>query len=98
MYTRAKEIGGKVMAGGENRMIQPAAPRCGQVAQVDRFVADVVEKDTIHIHLRSLVVQTVMARVPSDVASVMVRVPELGADVTVLEGRGSFSRVYTKRT
>ena len=24
--------------------------------------------------------------------------PELGADVTVLEGRGSFSRVYTKRT
>ena len=75
MYTRAKKIGGKVMAGGENRMIQPAAPRCGQVAQVDRFVADVVEKDTIHIHQRSLVVQTVMARVPSDVASVMVRVP-----------------------
>ena len=25
--------------------MQPAAPRCGQVAQVDRFVADVVEKD-----------------------------------------------------
>ena len=98
MYTRAKEIGGKVMAGGENRMMQPAAPRWGQVAQVDRFVADVVEKDTIHIHQRSLVVQTVMARVLSDVASVMVRVPELGADVTVLEGRDSFSRVYTKRT
>ena len=75
MYTRAKEIGRKVMAGGENRMMQPAAPRCGQVAQVDRFVADVVEKDTIHIHQRSLVVLTVMARVPSDVASVMVRVP-----------------------
>ena len=50
MYTRAKKIGRKVMAGGENRMMQPAAPRCGQVAQVDRFVADVVEKDTIHIH------------------------------------------------
>lgn len=31
-------------------MMQPAAPRCGQMAQVDRFVADVVEKDTIHIH------------------------------------------------
>ena len=57
-----------------------------------------MEKDTIHIHQRSLVVQTVMARVPSDVASVMVRVPELVADVTVLEGRDSFSRVYTKRT
>ena len=98
MYTRAKKNGRKVMAGGENRMMQPAAPRCGQVAQVDRFVADVVEKDTIHIHQRSLVVQTVMARVPSDVASVMVRVPELVADVTVLEGRDSFSRVYTKRT
>ena len=78
--------------------MQPAAPRCGQVAQVDRFVADVVEKDTIHIHQRSLVVQTVMARVPSDVASVMVRVPELVADVTVLEERDSLSRVYTKRT
>ena len=78
--------------------MQPAAPRCGQVAQVDRFVADVVEKDTIHIHQRSLVVQTVMARVPSDVASVMVRVPELVADVTALEERGRFSRVYTKRT
>ena len=75
MYTRAKKNGRKVMAGGENRMMQPAAPRCGQVAQVDRFVADVVEKDTIHIHQRSLVVLTVMARVPSDVASVMVRVP-----------------------
>ena len=62
MYTRAKKIGRKVMAGGENRMMQPAAPRCGQVAQVDRFVADVVEKDTIHIHQRSLAVQTVMAR------------------------------------
>ena len=98
MYTRAKKNGRKVMAGGENRMMQPAAPRWGQVAQVDRFVADVVEKDTIHIHQRSLVVQTVMARVLSDVASVMVRVPELGADVTVLEGRDSFSRVYTKRT
>ena len=98
MYTRAKEIGGKVMAGGENRMIQPAAPRCGQVAQVDRFVADVVEKDTIHIHQRSLVVLTIMARVPSDVASVMVCVPELVADVTVLEERDSFSRVYTKKT
>ena len=36
--------------------MQPAAPRWGQVAQVDRFVADVVEKDTIHIHQRSLVV------------------------------------------
>ena len=58
-------------------MMQPAAPRCGQMAQVDRFVADVVEKDTIHIHQRSLVVLTVMARVLSDVASVMVRVPEL---------------------
>ena len=56
-------------------------PRCSQMAQVDRFVADVVEKDTIHIHQRSLVVQTVMARVPSDVVSVMVRVPELVADV-----------------
>ena len=44
MYTRAKKIGRKVMAGGEKRMMQPAAPRCGQVAQVDRFVADVVEK------------------------------------------------------
>ena len=98
MYTRTKEIGRKVMAGGENRMMQPAAPRCGQVAQVDRFVADVVEKDTIHIHQRSLVVQTVMARVPSDVASVMVRVPELVADVTVLKERDGFSRVYTKRT
>ena len=75
MYTRAKKNGRKVMAGGENRMMQPTAPRWGQVAQVDRFVADVVEKDTIHIHQRSLVVQTVMARVPSDVASVMVRVP-----------------------
>ena len=75
MYTRAKKIGGKVMAGGENRMMQPAAPRWGQVAQVDRFVADVAEKDTIHIHQISLVVQTVMARVLSDVASVMVRVP-----------------------
>ena len=61
--------------------MQPAAPRWGQVAQVDRFVADVAEKDTIHIHQRSLVVQTVMARVPSDVVSVMVRVPELVADV-----------------
>ena len=62
MYKRAKEIGRKVMVGGENRMMQPAAPRWGQVAQVDRFVADVVEKDTIHIHQRSLVVLTVMAR------------------------------------
>ena len=79
-------------------MMQPAAPRCGQMAQVDRFVADVVEKDTIHIHQRSLVVQTVMARVLSDVASVMVRVPELVADVTVLEERDSLLRVYTKRT
>ena len=78
--------------------MQPAAPRCGQMAQVDRFVADVVEKVTIHIHQRSLVVQTVMARVLSDVASVMVRVPELVADVTVLEERDGFSRVYTKRT
>ena len=26
MYTRAKKIGRKVMAGGENRMMQPAAP------------------------------------------------------------------------
>ena len=78
--------------------MQPAAPRCGQVAQVDRFVADVVEKDTIHIHHRSLVVLTIMARVPSDVASVMVRVPELVADVTALEERDSLSRVYTKRT
>ncbi len=86
------------MAGGGNRMMQPAAPRCGQMAQVDRFVADVVEKDTIHIHQRSLVVLTVMARVPSEVASVMVRVPELVADVTVLEERDSLSRVYTKRT
>ena len=98
MYTRAKKNGRKVMAGGENRMMQPAAPRCGQVAQVDRFVADVVEKDTIHIHQRSLVVQTVMARVLSDVASVMVRVPELVADVTVLEERDSLLRVYTKKT
>ena len=57
-------------------------PRCGQMAQVDRFVADVVEKDTIHIHQRSLVVLTVMARVLSDGASVMIRVPELVADVT----------------
>ena len=72
-------------------------PRCGQMAQVDRFVADVVEKDTIHIHQRSLVVLTVMARVLSEVASVMVRVPELVADVTVLEERDSLSRVYTKR-
>ena len=79
-------------------MMQPAAPRCGQVAQVDRFVADVVEKVTIHILQRSLVVLTVMARVLSDVASVMVRVTELVADVTVLEERDSFSRVYTKRT
>ena len=79
MYTRTKEIGRKVMAGGGNRMMQPAAPRWGQVAQVYRFVADVVEKDTIHIHQRSLVVQTVMARVLSDVASVMVRVTELGS-------------------
>ena len=55
--------------------MRPAAHRWGQVAQVDRFVADVVEKDTIHIHQRSLVVLTIMARVPSDVASVMVRVP-----------------------
>ena len=31
MYTRAKKIGRKVMAGGENRMMQPAASRCGQV-------------------------------------------------------------------
>ena len=68
------------------------------MAQVDRFVADVVEKDTIHIHQRSLVVQTVMERILSDVASVMVRVPELVADGTVLEERDSFSRVYTKRT
>ena len=98
MYTRAKKIGRKVMAGGEKRMMQPAAPRCGQVAQVDRFVADVVEKVTIHILQRSLVVLTVMARVLSDVASVMVRVTELVADVTVLEERDSFSRVYTKRT
>ena len=87
MYTRAKKIGRKVMAGGENRMMQPAAPRCGQMAQVDRFVADVVEKDTIHIHQRSLVVLTVMARVLSDVASVMVRVPELVADVTAVSLR-----------
>ena len=98
MYTRAKKIGRKVMAGGEKRMMQPAPPRCSQMAQVDRFVADVVEKDTIHIHQRILVVQTVMARVLSDVASVMVRVPELVADVTVLEERDGFSRVYTKRT
>ena len=62
MYTRAKKIWGKVMAVGENRMMQPATSRCGQMAQVDRLVADVVEKDTIHIHQRSLVVQTVMAR------------------------------------
>ena len=75
MYTRAKKIGRKVIAGGENRMMRPAAHRWGQVAQVDRFVGDVVEKDTIHIHQRSLVVQAVMARVLSDVASVMVRVP-----------------------
>ena len=27
MYTRAKEIGGKVMAGGENNMLKPAASR-----------------------------------------------------------------------
>ena len=46
------------------------------------FLSDVVEKVTIHIHQRSLVVQTVMARVLSDVASVMIRVPELVADVT----------------
>ena len=97
MYTRTKKIGRKVMAGGENRMMQPAAHRCGQMAQVDRFVADVVEKVTIHIHQKSLVVLTVMARVLSDVASVMVRVPELVADVTVLEERDSLSRVYTKR-
>ena len=57
-----------------------------------------MEKDTIHIHQRSLVVLTVMARVQSDVASVMVCVPELVADVTVLEERDSLSRVYTKRT
>ena len=87
MYTRAKKIGRKVMAGGENRMMQPAAPRCGQMAQVDRFVADVVEKVTIHIHQKSLVVLTVMARVLSDVASVMVRVPELVADVTAVSLR-----------
>ena len=31
MYTRAKEIGGKVMARGENNMLKPAASRCGQV-------------------------------------------------------------------
>ena len=79
-------------------MMQPAPHRLGQVAQVDRFVADVVEKVTIHILQRSLVVLTVMARVLSDVASVMVRVTELVADVTVLEERDSFSRVYTKRT
>ena len=30
MYTRAKEIGGKVMAGGENNMLKPAASRCSQ--------------------------------------------------------------------
>ena len=30
MYTRAKEIGGKVMAGGENNMLKPAVSRCGQ--------------------------------------------------------------------
>ena len=84
------------MARGENNIEAACCPRCGQVAQVDRFVADVVEKDTIHIHQRSLVVLTVMARVLSDVASVMVRVPELVADVTVLEERDSFSRVYTK--
>jgi len=88
MYTRAKKIGRKVMAGGEKRMMQPTAPpRCSQMAQVDRFVADVVEKDTIHIHQRSLVVQTVMARGLSDVASVMVRVPELVADVTAVSLR-----------
>ena len=98
MYTRTKKIGRKVMAGGENRMMQPAAPRCGQMAQVDRFVSDVVEKVTIHIHQKNLVVLTVMARVLSDVASVMVRVPELVADVTALEERGRFSRVYIKRT
>ena len=63
MYTRAKKNGRKVMAGGENNIDAACCPpRCGQVAQVDRFVADVVEKDTIHIHQRSLVVQTVMAR------------------------------------
>ena len=98
MYTRAKEIGGKVMAGEKKYDAACCLPRCGQEAQVDRFVADVVEKDTIHIHQRSLVVLTVMARVLSDVASVMVRVPELVADVTVLEERDSLSRVYTKRT
>ena len=70
------------MAGGENNIDAACCPRCGQMAQVDRFVADVVDKDTIHIHQRSLVVQTVMARVLSDVASVMIRVPELVADVT----------------
>ena len=26
MYTRAKEIGRKVMVGGENRMMQPLSP------------------------------------------------------------------------
>ena len=31
MYTRAKEIGGKVMARGENNMQKSAASRCGQV-------------------------------------------------------------------
>ena len=31
MYTRAKEIGRKVMAGGENNMQKSAAARCGQV-------------------------------------------------------------------
>ena len=30
MYTRAKEIAGKVMAGGENNMLKPAASRCSQ--------------------------------------------------------------------
>ena len=86
------------MARGRKSYDAACCPRCGQMAQVDRFVADVVDKDTIHIHQRSLVVLTVMARVPSDVASVMVRVPELVADVTVLEERDSLSRVYTKRT
>ena len=30
MYTRAKKIGRKVMAGGENNMLKPAASRCSQ--------------------------------------------------------------------
>ena len=30
MYTRAKEIAGKVMAGGENNMLKAAASRCSQ--------------------------------------------------------------------